>query len=70
VAIHNTKRIIDYTLESVVRLQDLRQIVGETQMFNGLAVITFADQCGDPTDTLNLIITEDGPISERLDFKD
>lgn len=56
------KRVIDYTLELSPKLDDLREIVAETQNLSGQSRIEFPRFVGQhETEYHHLVITEDGP---------
>jgi hypothetical protein len=59
----NTKRIVDYTLGITPRLQDLREIVAETQQLSGESRLEFPRFVGQRDEEyLHIVITEDGSI--------
>lgn len=66
--LHNAKRVVDYTLETVTRLSDLRQIVAETQALDGTSTVEFPRFVGQrEQEYIHLVITEEGKLRTHHD---
>jgi hypothetical protein len=62
-AVFKSKMIVDYQLESVARLDDLREIVAKTQSIDGSATLDFpVFGATKETEYIHIVITEDGPV--------